>query len=336
MHMQTSQIQAALQHARSFVLSGDLPCAAIAVSDGDGLHARVAYRADGEEDPTLCNGQFALASISKAITGVLVARLCELGVLDYETPIVDYVPAFGTSAARRSIRLGQIFNHSTGMQSRFVDSCAQVDYDTARLLEVLCTEELVDEPGTRSRYSTHTYQLINAAIQARLGLTMQQALTRYLTMPCGMTATSYYPDAELAVPVVDHPVSANAAFEAVQRMEMSGGGLWSTLDDLQALGRAWLTPGELVSAETLAKATAVLPGLPMAGNESVLSRRTLGWNRERIAAFPGQPESGFFHGGATGTLLYMDPARSLVFVFLTSRWGAGNDQAFGVLNHLYS
>ena len=328
------QLDNAAQCARGYVTSGNLALVAIAASDAEGLRSRVAFGADGDEQPDLCGRQYALASISKAITGILTAILYEQGVLDYETPIAQYVPEFGSSAARCSIKLGQIFNHSTGLPSRFVDGCAQVDYDPAKLLQLLCTEELVDAPGTASRYSTHTFQLLNEAIKRRLRLSMEQALQQYVCGPCGMTATSFYPSPALALDVIDHPVPEGAAYEAIQRMEMSGGGLWSTLDDLTKLGRGWLA-GELVSPETFAKVTAVWNPLPIADGGGVLCRRTLGWDKS-LGCFPNQPESGFFHGGATGTLFYLDPERKLVYVFLTNRWGAGNEQAFDVLGCLYA
>jgi len=321
-----------LAHAREYVVSGNLPMVALAVSDRDGLLCRTAYDGAGNEDSSLCDRQFALASISKAITGVLTAVMVEQGVLDYEQPIVEIIPEFGTNAARKTIRFSQIFNHSTGLASRFVDGAAEDGYDPQKLLERIYTEELVDEPGTRCRYSTHTYQLLNEAIRRKLGLTMEQALQRYVCGPCGMTLTSFYPDPALAMDVVDHPVPDGPQYELVQRLEMSGGGLWSSLDDLQALGRAWLA-NEFVPAAAVERATALLPGLPYVDNESVLSRRTLGFCRDH--AFPRQPEGAYYHGGATGTLWYMDPARDLVFVFLTNRWGASNEQAFASLSILY-
>lgn len=327
------QLDSAFRCARSYVDSGNLAVVAVAVSDGTGPASRFAYDPSGEQ-PSLCDRQFALASISKAITGVVTAILYEQGVLDYEAPITEYIPEFGTSDARRSIRLGQVFNHSTGMPSRYVDGCLAANHGPGGMLELLCNEPLVDEPGMKSRYSTHTFQLISEAILRRTALSMEQALQQYVCGPCGMTLTSFYPSPEFAMPVIDHPVPEGPTYEAVLRMELAGGGLWSTLDDLTKLGRAWLTPGKLVSAEIFAKATAIWNPLPLVDNESVLCRRALGWDRA-LGCFANQPESGFFHGGATGTLLYVDPARDLVFVFLTNRWGAGNEQAFATLDHLY-
>jgi CubicO group peptidase (beta-lactamase class C family) len=331
-----AQIDEALRRARGYVESGNLPLVVVGVSDATGLRVRVGYGEGAREEDSLCDGVFALASISKSIAGTVVARLYQQGILDYDTPIAEYVPEFGTSEVRKGILLSQIFNHSTGLPSAFVDASGASDFSAGKVLELLSTQDLVYEPGTQSCYSTHTYQLLNAAIQRRLGLTMEEALQRYVCEPCGMTATGFYPDPARALPVVDHPVPEGRLRGLFERMEMSGGGMWSTVDDLLALGCAWLTPNKLVSPEVFAKVTAMLPGLPVGGNPEVLSRRTLGWNREIIGAFPHQPASGFFHGGATGTLLWLDPEADLVFVFLTNRWGCGNDQAFNTLDALYA
>lgn len=332
--LNSQQLNAAQGLTRQYVCNGHLPLATMVIADQQGVQTWAAYGLGGEEQPELYDRQFALASISKAITGILVARLYEQGVLDYDAPVVEYIPEYGTSASRRSTRLGQIFNHSTGAPSRFIDACAEVEYKPDGMLALLCNEELQEEPGTRSRYTTHTFQLINEAIKRRLDLSMEQALQQYVCEPCGLTATSFYPDPILALPVVDHPVAEGAAYEAIQHMEMAGGGLWSTLADLQALGQAWLTLGKLVSEETFAKVTSLQPGLPIVGDESTLSRRTLGWDRSR--QFKGQPEYAFYHGGATGTMLYLDPQRQLVFVLLANRWASGNDHAFEAVACLYS
>lgn len=51
-------------------------------------------------------------------------------------------------------------------------------------------------------------------------------------------------------------------------------------------------------------------------------------------AVPASPRS-FTHGGATGTRLWVDPERDLVFVFLTNQWGAGDGPMFEVLKGVY-
>ena len=123
--------------------------------------------------------------------------------------------------------------------------------------------------------------------------------------------------------------------EAYCRLEMTGSGLWSTAADLVQLGQALLSPGKLMSPETFQRVTAPQPGATRWGEES-FSCRTWGWVKERQKAFPRQPWTGFYHGGATGTMLWIDPDRDLVFVFLSNKWGAGNDDAFAALDVLYA
>jgi CubicO group peptidase (beta-lactamase class C family) len=43
----------------------------------------------------------------------------------------------------------------------------------------------------------------------------------------------------------------------------------------------------------------------------------------------------FTHGGATGTRLWVDPDRDLVFVFLTNLWGAPDAAMFATLGRVY-
>ena len=45
--------------------------------------------------------------------------------------------------------------------------------------------------------------------------------------------------------------------------------------------------------------------------------------------------SSFTHGGATGTRLWIDPDRELVFVFLTNMWGISDAAMYGTLAEVY-
>lgn len=329
------QIDSAFDKARQYVLSGHLPCALVAVADRQGVVAQVAYDTDGEEAPKLFDGVYALASISKAITGIGAAVLYDEGKLRYDVPICSYLPEFGVDDARRSMTLTHVFTHSTGLPSRFAAEFADIDDPAARLFQLLCEDPLQFPPGTMMSYSTYTYQLVNAVVERIIGVRFSRFLQDRVFDPCGMKDTGFCPDPARAMPVVDHPIPAGPAMKTFCDLEISGGGMWSTAADLVRLGQAWLTPGKLVSAATFQTVTAAQPGLPMVGNESVLSCRTLGFVKEKQGMFPRQPAAGFYHGGATGTLWWLDPERGLIYVFLTTRWGSGNEHAFDVLNCLY-
>jgi CubicO group peptidase (beta-lactamase class C family) len=191
------------------------------------------------------------------------------------------------------------------------------------------------EPGAYFQYASLTYLLLNAVVLRLLGKRMSEFLSEYVFGPCGMADTGFHPvDPARAMPLMGHPADTPEKLRRYGDLELSGSGLWSTVEDLVRMGQALLTPGRLLSRDAFERHTRSQPSLPsVAGDRS--SRRTWGWNREPQAALPRQPDTGFYHGGATGTLLWLDPARDLIFVFLSTRWGSGNEHAFGTLSVLY-
>lgn len=61
----------------------------------------------------------------------------------------------------------------------------------------------------------------------------------------------------------------------------------------------------------------------------------LGWGVRDPKGATLASEYAFGQGGATGCLLWIDPARELVFVCLSNRWGANGKVALRALNAVY-
>ena len=335
MKLDRDRFERAAEEARRYVADGEIPSALLAVADSTETLAVRAYDRDAREAPSLQDGIFCLASISKAITGVGVARLVDQGKLDYQEPVAKRVPEFGTDAQRRKVTLAHVFTHSTGLPNRNVMEFAHGGVSSEESFRMALEDEPLCEPGTHMQYATHTFQLVNAIVFRLLAMNMTSFLQQYVYEPCGMVDTGFEPvDPARAVPVTGHPLDDPEDMARFARTEVSGGGLWSTAADLVRLGQAVLTPGKLMRPETFRLMTQAQPSLPR-WNTDQTSCRTLGWVKESQAFFPNQPETGFYHGGASGTLLWLDPASDLVYVFLTNIWCSCNDPAFAVLSCLY-
>jgi CubicO group peptidase (beta-lactamase class C family) len=54
-----------------------------------------------------------------------------------------------------------------------------------------------------------------------------------------------------------------------------------------------------------------------------------------LVRVPASPST-FTHGGASGTRLWIDPDRELVFVFLTNQWKVSDQAMFSVLREVYT
>jgi CubicO group peptidase (beta-lactamase class C family) len=324
----------AAEHTRSFVLGGNLPSAVLAVGNRQDLQYCQGFGKDGAEDDSLDRKIFLLASITKTFAGVGVARLVDRGMLDYEDRIVKYIPEFANRDWHKKITVGSVMTHSTGLATPDFATMLEMGYGVADSYKCVFDTEMVYEPGARMAYSTYTYQLLNEIVFRLTGMRMGKYLREEVFEPCGMPDTAFYPvDKARAMPVVDMFVKTQEAVDKFAELEASGAGCWSTVRDLYNYGKTVLTPGKLMQPETFEKMIRPQP-LPRF-NEEGFSRRTWGWNREPQAAFPLMPKSGFYHGGATGGVLWLDPARDFVFVFLSNRWSAGNDQAFSTLNMFY-
>ena len=333
MDLDATRLERAFETARGYIHVGRLACALFAVSDSKETLAIRSYGVTGDEDPGLQDRIFALASISKCITGTAVARLVDAGRLDYADPVCRHIPEFGHTDARRKVTLGHIFTHQTGLPGLGVGAIVEGVNDPDEAYKLLLDCDLVHEPGEYARYNSVTYQLVNEIVRRLTGKRMSEFLTEDLFAAAGMPDTGFRPtDPARAMPVLDHPLEAGADRDKWLATEPSGSGMWSTAADLLNMGRALLS-GDLMSDAAFRRMTEP-HSRPIFEGEGV-TVRTWGWNRDRAVAFPHQPDTGFYHGGATGTLLWIDPAADLVAVFLTNRWGSGNHHAFATVDCLY-
>ena len=333
MDLDATRLERAFETARGYIHVGRLACALFAVSDSKETLAIRSYGVTGEEAPGLQDRIYALASISKCITGAAVARLVDAGRLDYDDPVCKHIPEFGHTEARRKVTVGHIFTHRTGLPTLSVAAILEAVEDPDESYKILLDCDLDHEPGEFARYNTGSYQLINEIVRRLTGKRMSEFFAEDLFAAAGMKDTGFRPaDPARAMPVLDYPLVAEADNEKWGRIETTGSGLWSTAADLLNLGRALLN-GALLS-ETAFRRMTEPHSRPIFQGEGV-TVRTLGWNRDPCSTFPNSPETGFYHGGATGTLLWLDPAADLVAVFLTNRWCSSNDHGFATLNCLY-
>jgi CubicO group peptidase (beta-lactamase class C family) len=146
------------------------------------------------------------------------------------------------------------------------------------------------------------------------------------------------------------------------RATLPGGGLWGTAGDLLRFGRSLLPATSGAMPRILSQAaidemsreqTTGLFDISADGTKRD-PRYALGWGKPHPAGLapsvvdetsapdggelvrvPASPST-FTHGGATGTRLWIDPERELVFVLLTNHWGISDAPMFSVLREVYT
>lgn len=327
-------VSRAAEAGRRFVIDGTYQTIVMAIADSKRIRQSWGWSDGGKEMDLLVDRPFAIASITKAVAGVLFACLMDEGLLRFEDPLVKYLPVFGNQSWRKTVTIGNIFTHSNGLQEPDFVSYVKMDLDPREGHAAIFGATPLFVPGTHFQYSTLTYQLLNDVASSKLGMHMSALMKSRIFDSCEMKHTSFAPPAAWhPIPCLKHPLTDTEHLRRFTDREVSGGGLWSTAGDLVRMGQSLLS-FRLMRRKAFDQMTQSQPALPFF-RKAGCSWRTWGWNREKQVDFVLQPSSGFYHGGATGSVLWIDPDQDLIFVFITDRWSGDNSQAFTVLNKLY-
>jgi CubicO group peptidase (beta-lactamase class C family) len=195
------------------------------------------------------------------------------------------------------------------------------------LYDAACRSYLNFEPGTAYRYNSMTFSVLAELVTRLGGERYPGYLQHNVFEPLGMSDTAFAPgDRSRTAPI--YGLGPPPIVEGFIRMEMPGGGLWSTAADLIAFGQAYLRGGTSAGGYRLLSPASIDL---MTRNYSQGARQFgtgdrfnygLGWGKRSW-----QPdgdllasEKAFGHGGASGTLLWVDPEYDFVYVFLSNGW----------------
>ncbi len=115
-------------------------------------------------------------SAGKAVMALMIAACVERGLLDYEAPVAGYWPAFG-QAGKARVTVAQLMSHQAGLPG-FLDAREPEEwFDRERVLERLCAQAPMWEPGTASGYHPNTIGYLAGELFRRVdGRTMGTAL----------------------------------------------------------------------------------------------------------------------------------------------------------------
>lgn len=358
-------LRVATEPVADAVRAGVLPGAVVAVADSSGV-ASVQVIV-GPRTPRLrVESIFFLASVTKPIVASAVLGLVDRGLIDLDEPVMRYIPEFAGPGKDR-VTTRQVLTHTGGIADMDVDMLRRERPSAARLTQLVYDSDLTFDPGSRYEYCSSSFYLLAELLTRAHGTSFPEALRRELTGPLGMLDTTFDPRyARSRIVVVEGVPLRNfivreLTLRFLSRATLPGGGMWGTASDLIRLGSALLRswrgePGFLSQAAVLEMTREQTTGVLEISADGATRdpHYALGWGKPRVdggmpsvVPLPSDPEgdcplpsvpasaSAFTHGGATGTRLWVDPERDLVFVFLTNLWGASDVPMFSTLAEVY-
>jgi CubicO group peptidase (beta-lactamase class C family) len=275
--------------------AGQLPGAVVAVARHGHLvfHEAVGHLGPDRRAPMPRDAVFAIASMTKPVTGVAALLLWEEGRFGLADPVERFLPQLGnrrvavlneqvlagqgpieTVAAARSITIQDLMRHTSGLTYGgrgttavhplypASSNAAGASLDAAAFLERIAAAPLLYQPGTVWDYGL-SIDVIGLVVEAIAGQSLGGFLERRLFRPLGMVDTGFQvpPDslARLARPLPRDPDSNEAQVvpdrARALRFECGGGGLASTALDYLRFAQMLLGGGVLGETRILGRKT---------------------------------------------------------------------------------
>ena len=281
------------------------------------------------DDSTL----FQIASVSKAFTAATLALLVDEGKLDWDDPVIDYLPEFRMYDpwVTREFTIRDLLTHRSGLPLGAGDLLLFPQANSTREDIILAMRHLKPQSSFRSEYAyDNLLYIIAGEVVARVaGISFEEFLEQRLLFPLGMsdctaTLARTAPDAVKATPHVLMDGKLETTLSLETSLASAAGGINCSARSMATwmsfvLNKGLTAEGEqLISTEQFAQLLSPVTLLPGSGyvvkhTGSYLNAYALGWS---ISTFYGQPMISHSGGlwGMTSFLVLLPEQKLGVFV----------------------
>jgi CubicO group peptidase (beta-lactamase class C family) len=185
------------------VRSGNPPgLSVVVVQNGEIVYINAFGFADvPEEKKTQPGTVFHWWSMTKIPTAIAIMQLRELGKLDIEDAVTDYLPWFEVKyppGASPDITIQNLLQHTSGLPDTIPTMIGWVHYDDSirdqtRIVKTHLPEfnTLKFEPGSKAVYSNFNYMVLGAVIESVSGQTYESYIAEHILQPLGMSRTGF-------------------------------------------------------------------------------------------------------------------------------------------------
>ena len=177
--------------AEKDIFSGNV----LVIQDGNVILDQSVGLADIERNiPNLPETSFAIGSITKFFTKVLILQLVQEGKISLEDSLEKYFTGFEIQIGKK-VRIKHLINHQSGFGQYFeVPGFENVETkieQSEQVLNFIRLEKLLFEPGTEVEYSNSGYFLLGLIIEKVTGTDYGTALKNRISDKLGLAHTGY-------------------------------------------------------------------------------------------------------------------------------------------------
>ncbi len=199
--------------------------------------------------------QFRVASISKTLTALAMAKLVDAKKLNFNGSLYDYIPDFPKKKYDFTVK--QIAGHIAGIRHyKGMEFLMNKKMSIVEGLDIFKNDSLLFKPGTNYKYSTYGWNLLSVVVQNASGEDYIEYMSKAVFAPLRMNETSLgFSDKEMpnrtSFYVKQHG-KVRIAPQVSNEFKAAGGGFVSTTEDLLLFGNEMINP-KTISKEVLAE-----------------------------------------------------------------------------------
>lgn len=176
------------------IKNGSTPGAAVAIIRDTSIIYLKGHgvKAGNTHDSVDVNTVFRIGSVSKSLTAILVGRLVEDHKLNWDDPVIRYVPTFKLKdpEVTNTLTIRHVLSHTTGLPYHAFTNMVEEGLPLDTLINSLKTLDLTGAPGKMYSYQNVGFSIIEKVIVSATGKTFEEAIAEYLFKPLHMSHAS--------------------------------------------------------------------------------------------------------------------------------------------------
>jgi len=147
---------------------------------------------NGETDPVDVNSVFRIASVSKCFASFLTGILVEDTLLQWDDPVLQYLPSFKLKSQEETANLTirNVLSHTTGLPYHAYTNMVEEGTPLDSMLSWLKNIKLAGRVGHSYSYQNVAYSLIGNIIKARTGKSYEDEMRKRVFKALGMKTAS--------------------------------------------------------------------------------------------------------------------------------------------------
>ena len=309
----------------------------------------IGYQDLESKKPMRADSIFDIRSVTKPVTAIGIMILMEEGKLALNDPVEKYLPEFKradkTGPQPSPITIHHLLTHTGALPLYRLPESQEIPVKRNQTLVdyviFLSKQEPEYEPGTQFRYSSGGFAILGRVIEVVSGQSYEQFIKERIFVPLGMRDSFFVIPREKQDRVAsiyryqDGKLSRWAELEAFSRGAKYPGpefGMYSTASDLSSLCQMMLNGGTYKGRRILSRLSVeVMTRNHTLNIKSSVTQKPayqgLGWglSGDPMNDFPLTSPGSFGHNGAFGAIIWIDPNKKLIRIFLGHKFGPGNE-----------